>query len=250
MISFPYQKAILIILAAISLIFTVLYPVAIANVGYRYNDTILVPMQENGNTLYSGKIQGTPACFTVSEHAVEFQYGDKTFGPYTVKLDPTAVPKENGSIGNMVGIEILDGTLVYFRGGVMDLGDSYWLSSEDGRYSSMLGLSYTDSGGIERDENGNPIDPMKPTAPAIYELLNNPKLTHKGEPIAWFGGIVLCVLNALSILFADSFFRWNLAFRIRNTDDAEPSDWEIARRYIGWTIMTVAALALFLTGLQ
>lgn len=245
-----YQKALLIIMVTMSLIFAVIYPKTISKVGYRYNDVILVPTQEYERTLYSGKIQGKQACFTVSDHSVIFQYGDKTYGPYTVTEDPTAIPKENGISGNMVGIEIHDGNFVYFRGGVMDLGDFYWLSSEDETYNSMLGFSFVTSDGIERDANGNPIDRTKPSPSTIYELLNNPKLTHKGEALGWFGAVLICILNTISIIFADSLFRWNLAFRIRNVDEAEPSDWEIAGRYIGWTVMTIAALVLFITGLQ
>ena len=85
------------------------------------------------------------------------------------------------------------------------------------------------------------------TKSTILELMNDPELTHKGE---WFGAVFICVLNTISILFADELFRWNLAFRIRNVDYAEPSDWEIAGRYIGWTVLTIMALVFFIIGLQ
>ena len=87
-------------------------------------------------------------------------------------------------------------------------------------------------------------------ASTIYELINDPELTHKGEALAWFGAAFICVLNVLSILFADELFRWNLLFQIRNVENAEPSDWEIAGRYIGWTVMTIISLVIFITGLQ
>jgi hypothetical protein len=57
-------------------------------------------------------------------------------------------------------------------------------------------------------------------------------------------------MTAVSILFADELFRWNLAFQIRNADRAEPSDWEIAGRYIGWTALTIMALVLYVMGLR
>ena len=47
---------------------------------------------------------------------------------------------------------------------------------------------------------------------------------------------------------ANSPFR--LAFRIRGADRAEPSDWEIAGRYLSWTALPVLALALFIGGLR
>jgi len=245
-----YQKGILIFMTAMSLVFAVIYPKTISTVGYRYNDTILVPTEENGHTIYSGKINGQQACFTVSGNTVLFQYGDQSYGPYTVIEDTTAIPKDNDNGGSMTGIEVREGNDILFRGGVLDLGDFYWLYSEDGTSDSMIGFSYVTSDGIERDENGNPIDKMKPSASTLYELTNHPELTHKGEGLAWFGAVFICILNTLSILFADALFRWNLAFRIRNAEHAEPSEWEIAGRYIGWTVMTIMALVLFIVGLQ
>ena len=53
-----YQKGIIIVMVAMILIFAMIYPKTISRVGYRYNDEILVPNQENGNIVYSGKING------------------------------------------------------------------------------------------------------------------------------------------------------------------------------------------------
>lgn len=245
-----YQKGLLLFMAGITLVFTVLYPVTIARVGYRYNDAILVPSQENGNTLYSGKIKGQKACFNVSDDTVVFRYGDKTYGPYTVKEDPSAVPEDHVMKGSMTGIEVREGESILFRGGVMDAGDFYRFWSEDGTGDNVHGIFYVTSDGIARDGNGNPVDRMKPSVSTIYDLLHDPELTHKGNGFAWLGAVFFCVLNALSILFADEFFRWHLMFRIRNVWDAEPTDWAIAGRHVAWTAITAVVLALFIMGLQ
>lgn len=245
-----YQKGILIITIAMALVFAVIYPKTISRVGYRYNDAILVQTQENGNTLYSGTIKGKEACFTVSNNTVLLQYGDKTYGTYTVNEDPTAIPEKDDLKSSMTGIEVLEGDTVIFRGGVLDVGDFYWLYNEDGTMDNMIGISYTTSDGIERDENGNPIDRMKPTVSTIYELINNPELTHKGEGLAWFGAVFISILNVVSILFADELFRFILSFRVRDAYSAEPSEWEVAGRYIGWTVITIMVLVIYITGLQ
>ena len=147
------------------------------------------------------------------------------------------------------GVELRQGEEILFRGGVLETGDSYWLYNEDGTLENF-GISYVTGDGIVRDENGNVIDPMEPSASTILDLMAGPELTHKGEGFVWFGAVFICVLNAISILFADELFRWNLAFRIRNVDDSEPSDWVIAGRYITWTVLPIAALVLFVIGLQ
>lgn len=245
-----YQKGVLMFMIAMALIFAVIYPKIISKVGYKYNDAILVPTQENGNTVYSGKIQGEQAKFIVSDdNTVVFNYGTKSYGQYTLKEDPTAIPKDKELKEQMIGIEISNGDKILFRGGVLDFGDNYYLYNEDGTLDNF-GFSYVTSDGIERDENGNVLDRMEPSASTIYELLNEPQLTHKGEALAWFGAVFISILNALSILFADEMFRWNLLFQIRNVENAEPSDWEIASRYIGWTVMTIMVLVIFIMGLQ
>lgn len=244
------QKSIILLMILMSVIFAVIYPMTISRVGYLYNDTILVPKDENGTTVYSGKIDGTQVQFIVAENqSVVLQYGDKTYGPYTIKKDPTAVPKNEEAEGYMTGIEIRNGDQVFFRGGVSYSGDGYWLFDENGDFADFS-LTFTDSDGIEKDENGNVIDPLEPSAGTIYELMNTPELTHKGEGLVWFGGVFICILNILSILFADELFRWNLMFQIQNVEDAKPSDWQIAERYISWTLLALVALIVFIIGLQ
>ena len=245
-----YQKGLLLLMTAMMLVFAVLYPVTISRVGFEYKGMILVPSQENGNTVYSGKIQGKQAHFTVSEDkSVVFQYGKKIYEPYTIKEDATAIPKNEEMAEYMMGVELRQGEDILFRGGVLDTGNFYWLYSEDGTLDNVA-ISYVGSDGIERDKNGNIIDPVEPSASTILELMNNPELKHKGKWFVWFVAVFICVLNAVSILFADELFRWNLAFQIRNVDHAEPSDLEIAGRYIGWTVISIMALVIFIMGLQ
>ena len=66
----------------------------------------------------------------------------------------------------------------------------------------------------------------------------------------WLLGIYACAVTVCSILFADELFRWNLSFSIRHADRAEPTDWEIATRYISWTVLPIMALVIFILGLR
>jgi len=243
-----YQKIILILMLIMVLVFAVLYPVTVSRVGYAYKDAILVPSQENGNTVYSGKLKGKQACFTVTEDkTVLFRYGDKSYGPYTAKEDPTAVPKDSDMTEYMTGVELWKADEILFRGGIRNMGDFYWLQNEDGT-NNMIAITYGDSNGIERDENGNIVDPFEPSASNILELMNGPKLTHKGMGLVWFVAVFLCLVNAVSMLFADELFRWHLSFRVWNADHLEPSDWELTGRYISWTILAIMALVVFVKG--
>lgn len=247
-----YQKGILLLLIAMIVAFGVIYSVVSSRVGFLYKDVILQPSEVNGDTIYSGTINGQECAITVTaDKAVTFQYGEKTYGPYTAKEDPTAIPKDDTFSDHMTGLEVKDREEVIFRGGIFQIGgdDSFWMVNEDGTNESFV-ITAVMSDGTEVDEDGNVIDPMEPAVSDILHLMAGPELTKKGEWTAWFLGIFISIATAVSILFADELFRWNLAFQIRNADRADPSDWEIAGRYIGWTVLTIMTLVLYIMGLQ
>ena len=54
----------------------------------------------------------------------------------------------------------------------------------------------------------------------------------------------------ISILFADELFRLGLIGRVRDWDQAEPSEFEIAGRYISWTLFPILILWIYFTGLR
>ena len=181
-----YQNGLLLIMVAMIIVFSMLYPITIARVGFAYKGAILVPNYENNSTVYSGKIQGKQANFTVDEDkTVLFQYDGKTYGPYTAKDDATAIPKDSELRDDMVGVELRQGEEILFRGGVLDYGDYLWLYNEDGSIEN-LDITVTTNYGTVMDENGNVIDPMEPSVITILDLMGEPELTHKGNWLAWF----------------------------------------------------------------
>ena len=235
-----YQKILLFLMAVMILAFTVIYPIVTARSGFLYEGTILVPSEEDGCTVYSEKIYGTAATFTVSaDKTVIFQYGNTVYGPYTVKEDPTAIPKDSDLQTQMTGIELRCGGEIVFRGGVVNSGDWRMLYNEDGSFDLLRSITATMSDGT-----------MEPSVSTILDLTDGPALTHKGTWLGWFGGVLICVIAALTMLFADELFRWNASFLVRNAEKAEPSDWEIAGRYITWTVLPVMAAVIFILGLK
>ena len=235
-----YQKILLLLMAVMILAFTVIYPIVTARSGFLYEGTILVPSEEDGCTVYSEKIYGTAATFTVSaDKTVIFQYGNTVYGPYTVKEDPTAIPKGSDLQTQMTGIELRCGGEIVFRGGVVNSGDWRMLYNEDGSFDLLRSITATMSDGT-----------MEPSVSTILDLTDGPALTHKGTWLGWFGGVLICVIAALTMLFADELFRWNASFLVRNAEEAEPSDWEIAGRYITWTVLPVMAAVIFILGLK
>lgn len=243
-----YPKILLILLLGMTVIFAGVYGVVTSRVGFLHNDTIFVPRQENGITLYEATVDDQRCAFTVTADTVTLLWGNKTYGPYTLREDPTAVPKEDSLAPYMIGYEILDGSKVFFRGGVMAQEDGFYLFHEDG--SLNYGTTYTISNGIEYDMNGNPIDHRKPVPYQIVSLLRGPELTHKGDWTVFLIGVFCTIATAVSILFSDELFYLSICFRVENAETAEPSDWYITSRNFSWALLAFFSCAAFFMGLQ
>lgn len=237
------QKWIFFIMGVMVLVFTILYPVTLSRVGYSYRDAILVPHEAEGTTVYSGKIQGEAASFTVTQDkTVTFQYGDFTYGPYTVKEDPQAAPESGDLADSLSGVEIWRQDSRLFRGGARKLDQHGWLLYYENGEPYGLEIKIT--------TGDNSAAQMEPSLATILDLTMGPELTHKGHWLPWFLGILLCVVNAVSILYADELFRFWLSFRIESPELAEPTDLEITGRYFGWGAMLIGIFVVFVIGLS
>lgn len=244
-----YPKIILLLLVLMAVAFLIIYSVTASRVGYRYQDSILVPEAQGDSTVYSGRIQGQDAAFTVLANSVTFRLGETEYGPYTVKKDPTAVPQGEELKDSMTGIEVRKKDSIWFRGGVLDLGgNGRMLYREDGK--TVFHFTVSTGGGTMIDSDGNVVDPMEPSVHIILELLEGPELEKKGHFGVWFLGLFFSGITAISIVFADELFRLRLSFRVANAYDLEPSDWEILGRHISWTVITGMTLVLYILGLQ
>lgn len=249
-----FQRIILILAAVLVLLFSVLYPLTIARKGFSYRGAILVPEQSGGDTIYSGIIGGEHASFTVyTDKTVEFRYRDKLYGPYTVREDPTAVPR-NSELGvDGKGIELREGEEILFRGVVQKADPFINLYHEDGSVESASAIRITstaENGGITMDEHGNVLDPMEPSIAEILDLMDGPELTHKGEGWVWFAGVAVCGITAVCVLFAEELFWLKMSFQVDNADNVSPSEWELMGRRFSWVVLLFLALAIFIEGLQ
>lgn len=246
-----YQKVILLILAVMIVLFGLVYIRATSLEGYEYKEEIFLPSYENGNTIYSGRLYDSDCSFTVTEEkVVSFRCEDKFYGPYTAKEDPTAIPKEYMDSPNAVGVELRNNGNLMFRGVVLTNEPSGLLLFNENGDLYGWSMIVTMSDGTQVDENGQAIDPWEPDVYTILELMEQPELTKKGEWPLYLLGVFFSVVCALTILFADELFRLSLVFTLRDWDRAEPSEFEIAGRYISWTLFPILILWIYFTGLR
>lgn len=243
------QRALLILPFVLCVLFAFLYARTVGRVGFAYQGTIFVPVQSGEDVVYSGKLEGKDAFFTVSAHKrISFQHGDTSYGPYTATEDASAIPDDQQDMAEyMTGVELRQGDEVLFRGGILrtDEGDVFYPEADSGQLTDIIYVV----NGVQHDTSGNVIDPLAPSAAVIWELMQGPTLTHRGDWGIYWIGLFLSVINAGYILFADELFRFRLSFQVRFPEDAEPSDWELAGRLIGEIIMCGMVFVILMIGL-
>ena len=136
--------------------------------------------------------------------------------------------------------------------------DERWFDTElDGELMVLSGdgapivtFTATLSDGTVVDGDGNIVDVHAPDAGTILRLLRGPEPEHRGHWPVYLVTLFFSAATAVSILFADELFRYGLSFRVRDPDNAEPSDWELASRTIGWTFLTGVILCGYWMGLR
>lgn len=242
------KKVLPILLFALVVVFSVLYFFLGRRYGVAYGDALYFPATEGDTTVYSAKADGQPASFTVHGDTVTYRWGDTVYGPYTVREDPTAVPGGEWASFQLTGVEVRKEDQLLFRGGcdwALNL-----LIKEDGQpYSAFQDVTYSVNG-VTYDTDGNPVDPHEPSLRTLIRFSQLPQPdAHRGNTLMWSLGLFLAVVAFLLIRFDDAIFRLNLFFRIRHPEDAEPSDWELAGRVLGWLAFTALSFGVFLAGL-
>ena len=246
-----FQQFLLILQTIFLVVCSVLYPIFARMEGISYRDSFLRYRAEGENAVYSGKVDGAPVTFTVSpDKTLVFQSGDSIPVTYTVMTDPSAVPEDHDMGEVLTGVEVRRDGKLLFRGGWYSDGGFELLVDEDGNpIAPAITISF---GGDERpySAGGQPITPSsEPDAGDVLTLTSSPALIHRGDGLCYLGGAFLVVMNAALILFADELFRFNLRFQIRNPERAEPSDWELFTRHVGWVALAACAALLFILGL-
>lgn len=242
------KKILPIVLIVIVAVFSVLYFFIGRRYGVEYQDALYFPATEGNTMVYSAKVDGQSASFTVEKDIVTYDWGDTVYGPYTVREDPTAAPGGEWESLDLIGVEIREEDSILFRGGYTE--DLFLFIREDGEPDSDLFHVTYSVNGVEHDADGNVVDPHQPSLSTLIRFSQPPEAdAHRGNSLMWFLGLFLAGIAALLIKFDDTLFRLHLSFRVKYPEDAEPSEWEIFSRIFSWIAFTLLSLGLFIAGL-
>lgn len=239
------QKVLMIIIAVMIIAFSIIYPVIMSIKGIEFRRDFLTKKEGQGDVTYT---DGYTSITVYDDQRIEFKcyhrftgdgYKDIIYGPYSWTEDPSAIPAvtENGMLSSddYIGVKIMDGDKVYFRGAVSKEG--YMVYKADGTMGNDFEV-------VLGDYYANPPD--------IYEIvkfITGPQTTNRGNIVFYIYGIIICIIAVISMLFPDELFRFAMWPRVRNLSDIEPSDWELTARVIGWYVFTIGAFVVFVVGL-
>lgn len=242
------KKILPIVLIVIVAVFSVLYFFIGRQYGVEYGGALYFLHSEGDTTVYSAKVDGQSASFTVQGSTVTYNWGSTVYGPYTIREDPTAAPGGEWEYLDLTGVEIREADNILFRGGYTE--DLFLFIQENGEPDpDRFHITYSVNG-VERDANGNVVDPHEPNLSTIIRFSQLPEAdAHRGNLLFWVLGLVCAGLAAVFIRFDDAIFRFNLSFRVKYPEDAEPSDWELLSRIFGWLLFIVLAFVSFIAGL-
>lgn len=205
---------------------------------------------EGETTRYTGKSGGREIEFTVSSDLELTQrVGNTLFGPYSIVFDSDAIPEEEVLNRNMnltrtdffEGVEVWEEDTCLFRGGYFANEEMLFLVDEEGETlidTFLLATAYSES---------------IPEPPEVYTILKIallPEVTQRGDINGLLMGMFCCVMCVLALWFEDELFRFNMSFQIRDAENVEPSEWELASRWLGWGMFTVLAVISFVMGLS
>lgn len=171
------QKVLMSIIVAMIIAFSIIYPIIMSIKGIEFRGDFLTLKEEQGNVTYT---DGHTSITVYDDQSIEFKcyhrftgdgYRDVTYGPYSWMEDYSAIPAvtEDGMLSSddYIGVKIMDGDKVYFRGAVSKEG--YMVYKADGTMGNDFEV-------VLGDYYANPPD--------IYEIvkfINGPQTTNRGN---------------------------------------------------------------------
>lgn len=231
------QKAVLISMAAMVVLFGVLMVAARFQKGVEFEGGLLRRTETEESVIYNGKVRGEQVEITVRAAGsgnlteVDFRIGNRIQDDCT--LETGLPPIQADQLGPVEHIRITRNGQLLFEGGYTAEHDMGWYDLE-GNWAPFSGLETT-----FRTSGENDWDSYKTSAGTILAFARGPERTARGSWMLYFTMLLFSGLLALDAAYPLALFRWQ---HMCDVKDPEPSDFYLGMQRAGWCIYPILLL--------
>lgn len=239
------QKAILLILLVMAVVFAVLTGVVRTKKGVTFEDGLLSISREGERTVYSGRAEGQKVTVTVypdgEAQVVELAVGTLIDHIYRVEYPGGTIESPLGEYRRIritvKGKTFLEETL--FEGGYNPHASfAYAAFCNANGDSDLLAYSrFVTSSGIWHDYELMPSQ--------VVRFAHGPSTTCRGDWLIYALGVFLSLITAVAAAFPEHLFHWNHFLSVR---DPEPTDFYMDCQRVSWVIVTAVVLGVYIWG--
>ena len=233
------QKAILLILLVMAVVFAVLTGVVRTKKGVLFEGGLLSIQQEGDRAVYSGKAEGQKVTVTVypdgEAQVVEFDVRVLIDHTYRVEYPGGTIV---GTYGTYDKIRVTKNGRVLFEGGYNPEAPFSSFCDTNGEPNLILRTrAYTSTTGFWHNYELFPTD--------VVRFAHGPSTTCRGDWLIYALGLFLSLITAVAVAFPEHLFHWNHFLSVR---DPEPTDFYMACQRVSWVIVTAVVLGVYIWG--
>lgn len=238
------QKAILLILLVMAVVFAVLTGVVRTKKGVLFEGGLLSIQQEGDRTVYSGKAEGQKVTVTVypdgEAQVVELAVGTLIDHIYRVEYPGGTISGDHGEYERIritvKGSSFLEKKL--FEGGYNPDAPFGSFCDTNGEPSLILRTRvYTSTTGFWHNYELFPTE--------VVRFAHGPSTTCRGDWLIYALGVFLSLITAVAAAFPEHLFHWNHFLSVR---DPEPTDFYMDCQRVSWVIVTAVVLGVYIWG--
>ena len=232
------QKAILIILLAMAVVFAVVTGVLRAAKGVSFEGGLLAVSREENRTVYSGRAEGENITLTVEPcatgYAVDFSAGTQVILAYRVEYPGGTI---RGKFGDYERLCITLHGKTVFEGG-------YNPNISGARFCDLQGEAVL-SHSVHWETGGRFWQHYQLNPYQIMEFIDGPELTSRGSWAAYAFATFCTLIVAVDVAFPELLFYLRYGMSVRNP---EPSEMYLSMQKVCWVILPLVLLGFYLWG--
>ncbi len=238
----PYQKIILILLAAMTVIFAIWTGINRAHDGVLFCETLLKVSTQGDATVYSGRVYGTGVTITCREESgtkyINFSADGEYYANCRVEYPGGTIKTEYGT--EVDRIKIIRNDKVLFSGGYdpnPEVNAYAHYFNEDGTWDTDAMVS------VHGYSSSNPWNGFEFDRTDIMRFANGPSHSARGSWGFYFITLFVTAICALAIAFPETSFYISHFLSVR---DPEPTDFFYACHKLGSFLSVGASLVMYL----